>query len=296
MSLLTNLNGVIAASATVSVLDRGFLYGDNIYEVVRTFQGRHFGLQEHLDRLRQSAAYLYIEVPWSDQHIQAEVERTLQQATWQESYIRIVVSRGTETKISLQPSPGLQPSLLIVASEISPEPILSDKGIHLVIGERRRNDRQALSPAAKTGNYLNNILALLEAQQQGAEDALMLNQQGEITEATTSNLWVVREGVVQTPPAEVGILKGITRHFLWRILQTHDIPCEEVILKPEDLWSVEEAFLSSSVRLMMPVNQIDKYQLPQCPGQLTRFLWEEFLTLMAKEGHSFEKNTASLSL
>lgn len=296
MSLLTNLNGVIAASAMVSVLDRGFLYGDNIYEVVRTFQGRHFGLQEHLDRLRQSAAYLYIDVPWSDQHIQAEVERTLQQATWQESYIRIVVSRGTETKISLQPSPGLQPSLLIVASEISPEPILSEKGIHLVIGERRRNDRQALSPAAKTGNYLNNILALLEAQQQGAEDALMLNQQGEITEATTSNLWVVREGVVQTPPAEVGILKGITRHFLWQILQTHGIPCEEVILKPEDLWTVEEAFLSSSVRLMMPVNKINEYQLPQCPGQLTRFLWEEFLHLMAKEGHSFEKNTASLSL
>ncbi|KAI9133892.1 aminotransferase class IV [Acaryochloris sp. CCMEE 5410] len=296
MSLLTNLNGVIAASATVSVLDRGFLYGDSIYEVVRTFQGRHFGLQEHLDRLRQSAEYLYMEVPWSDPHIQAEVERTLQQAPWQESYIRIVVSRGTETKISLQPSPGLQPSLLIVASEISPEPILSEKGIHLVISERLRNDRQALSPAAKTGNYLNNILALLEAQQQGAEDALMLNQQGEITEATTSNLWIVRGGVVQTPPADVGILKGITRHFLWRILQTHGIPCEEVILKPEDLWSAEEAFLSSSVRLMMPVNRINGYRLPQCPGKLTRFLWDEFLRLMAQESYAIAKSAESVKV
>lgn len=295
MSLLTNLNGVIAESATVSVLDRGFLYGDSIYEVVRTFQGRHFGFQEHLDRLRQSAAYLYMEVPWSDQYIQAEVERTLQQAPWQESYIRIVVSRGTETKISLQPSPNLQPSILIVVSEISPEPILSEQGIHLVISERRRNDRQALSPSAKTGNYLNNILALLEAQQQGAEDALMLNQQGEITEATTSNLWVVREGVVQTPPAEVGILKGITRHFLWQILQTHSIPFAEVILKPEDLWSAEEAFLSSSVRLMMPVHQINEYQLPQCPGKLTRFLWQEFLNLMAKESYAYAKKATSVS-
>lgn len=296
MNLLTNLNGVIAATATVSILDRGFLYGDSIYEVVRTFQGRPFGLQEHLDRLRQSAAYLYMDVPWSDRHIQAEVERTLQQAPWVESYIRIVVSRGTESKVTLQPSPGLRPNLLIVVSEISSEPVLSETGLHLIIGERRRNDHQALSPAAKTGNYLNNILALLEAQQQGAQDAIMLNAQGEVTEATTSNLWIVREGVVQTPSAEVGILKGITRHFLWQILQIHHIPCAEVILKPEDLWSAEEAFLSSSVRLMMPVNQINEYQLPSCPGKLTHFLWEEFLILMAKESHSFESNTASLGV
>lgn len=291
MSLLTNLNGVIAARATVSVLDRGFLYGDNVFEVVRTFQGRHFGLQEHLDRLRQSAAYLYMNVPWSDQHIQAEVERTLQQASWTESYIRIVVSRGTETKITLQPSANLHPNLLIVVSEISPEPMLSESGLHLIIGERRRTNQQALTPAAKTGNYLNNILALLEAQQQGAEDALMLNDQGEVTEATTSNLWIVRAGVVQTPPAEVGILKGITRHFLWQILQTHQIPCAEVILKPDDLWSAEEAFLSSSVRLMMPVNQINTYPLPQCPGKITRFLWQELLALMASENCA-EGNTA----
>lgn len=293
MSLLTNLNGDITPTATVSVLERGFLYGDSVYEVVRTFQGQHFGLQEHLDRLRQSAAYLYMDVPWSDEHIQSEIERTLYQASWTESYIRIVVSRGTETKISLQPSVGLQPNLLIVVSEISPEPILSDTGLHLIIGERRRTDQQALSPAAKTGNYLNNILALLEAQHQGAQDAILLNAQGDVTEATTSNFWMVREGIVLTPPAEVGILVGITRHFLWQILQTHQIPCAEVVLKPADLWSAEEAFLSSSVRLMMPVNQIDAYQLPQCPGKITQFLWKELLALMAQEIHSAEGNTAS---
>lgn len=283
MGLLTNLNGVIAETASVSVLDRGFLYGDSIYEVVRTFQGKLFGLQEHLDRLRQSAAYLYMDVPWRDDDIRVEIERTLEKAAWQESYIRIVVSRGTETKISLQPSAQLQPSLLIVISEISPEPVLSEQGVHLLIGTRRRNDQRALAPAAKTGNYLNNILALLEAQQQGADDALLLNTEGQITEATTSNFWLVKAGVIYTPPAAVGILKGITRHFLCQIIAKQKIPYQETVLMPTDLEEADEAFLSSSVRLMMPVNQIDQQRLPHCPGEITRFLWQEFLALMAQE-------------
>jgi branched-chain amino acid aminotransferase len=280
MPLLTNLNGHIAESAQVSVLDRGFLYGDSVYEVVRTFGGRHFGLQEHLDRLRQSAAYLYMDVPWSNAEIRAEVEKTLAQANWAESYVRIVVSRGTESVISLQPSADLKPNLLIVISSISPEPVLSEAGHRLVIPKRIRNNKLALDPAAKTGNYLNNILALLEAKQLGADDALLLNDRGEITEATTSNLWIVRDGVVQTPPVEVGILQGITRTFLFQILRQYQISHEEIVLKPSDLDSVEEAFLSSSVRLMMPVRQIDQRILPQCPGEMTRSLWKALLNLM----------------
>jgi branched-chain amino acid aminotransferase len=280
MPLLTNLNGHIAESAEISVLDRGFLYGDSIYEVVRTFRGRHFGLQEHLDRLRQSAAYLYMAVPWSNAEIQAEVEKTLAQANWLESYVRIVVTRGTESLISLQPSEGLKPNLLIVISAIADEPTLSETGHHVVIPKRLRNHKLALDPAAKTGNYLNNILALLEAQQLGADDALLLNAQGEITEATTSNLWIVREGVVQTPPVEVGILQGITRTFLMQILKQHNIPHEEKLLYPDDVISAEEAFLSSSVRLMMPVRQINAQVLPQCPGPITRLLWQALLDLM----------------
>ncbi len=282
MPLLTNLNGHIAESAQVSVLDRGFLYGDSVYEVVRTFEGRHFGLQEHLDRLRQSAAYLYMDVPWSDAEIRAEVEKTLAQADWAESYVRIVVSRGTESVISLQPSADLKPNLLIVISSISPEPILAETGHHLVIPKRIRNNKLALDPAAKTGNYLNNILALLEAKQLGADDALLLNDRGEVTEATTSNLWIVRNGVVQTPPVEVGILQGITRTFLFQILRQYQIPHEELVLNPSDLDSVEEAFLSSSVRLIMPVRQIDERILPQCPGEMTRSLWKALLNLMAQ--------------
>jgi branched-chain amino acid aminotransferase len=284
MPLLTNLNGQISETAQISVLDRGFLYGDSIYEVVRTFQGRHFGLKEHLDRLRQSAAYLYMDIPWTDAEIQTEVEKTLAQAHWSDSYVRIVVSRGTESFISLQPSQALQPNLLIVISMIPPVPELSETGLHLVIPNRLRNSKQALNPAAKTGNYLNNILAFLEAQQMGAEDALLLNDRGEITEATTSNLWIVRDGMVQTPPTEVGILQGITRTFLLQILRQRNIPHQEIVLRPADLGSVQEAFLSSSVRLLMPVRQINDAVLPSCPGSMTRLLWQALLEEM--EQHS----------
>ncbi len=282
MGLLINLNGVIAPTASISVLDRGFLYGDSIYEVVRTYQGRPFGLQEHLDRLRQSARYLYMDIPWSDAQIRTEVERTLAPAGTGDFYIRIVVTRGAESAISLSPSAELRPSLIVVVAAIDPEPVLSETGIHLAIVSRRCNDRQALDPAAKTGNYLNNILALLEARQQGAEDALMLNGQGEITEATTSNFWVVKQGKVLTPPQEAGILHGITRQFLLQILNTHQIPHAEASLYPSDLLDAEEAFLTSSVRLFMPVNQVDRYVFPSCPGKITRLLWQEFLALMAQ--------------
>jgi branched-chain amino acid aminotransferase len=280
MPLLTNLNGHIAETAQVSVLDRGFLYGDSVYEAIRTFRGRHFGLKEHLARLRQSADYLYMTVPWTDGEIQVELERTLGQTSWTESYIRIVVTRGTESFIGLQPSAQLRPNLLIVVSEIAPEPILSESGLHLVIPQRIRNPKSALDPAAKTGNYLNNILALLEAQQMGANDALLLNADGEITEATTSNFWMVRDNVVLTPPAEAGILQGITRSFILKILEQRKIPWEEKAIVPADLDGIQEAFLSSSVRLLMPVRQINQALLPSCPGSTTRLVWQALLTLM----------------
>jgi branched-chain amino acid aminotransferase len=283
MGLLVNWNGAIAPTASIPVLERGFLYGDSVYEVVRTFAGKPFGLREHLDRLRQSADYLYMPVPWSNKHIQEQVEQTLVQAGSGEYYIRIVVSRGTEDRINLLPSANLQPNLLVVVSSIDPQPVLSQTGIHLQIVDRFRNHQQALNPAAKTGNYLNNILALLEARQQGAEDALMLNPDGVVAEATTSNIWLVIGGVVHTPAVETGILHGITRRFLLQILAEQNIPYQETYLKPTDLWLAEEAFLSSSVRLLMPVRQIDTYTLPQCPGPMTQHLWLALLELMAQQ-------------
>ena len=280
MSLLTNLDGVIAPTAAIPVLNRGFLYGDSVYEVVRTFKGVPFGVQEHLDRLRQSAAQLYMEIPWSDDHIRAEMDRTLAQTDWPESYIRIVVSRGTESEIGLAPAAQTQPNLLIIVKSIPTDPQLRTEGVHLAIVDRLRNDQRALNPAAKTGNYLNNILALLESQQQGADDALLLNAQGEITESTISNFWIVKDGTVLTPPLSAGILRGITRHFLLQVLAAEQIPHREVQLTITDLAGVEEAFLSSSVRLLVPIRQINDTVLPQCPGPITQRLWQALLQKM----------------
>jgi branched-chain amino acid aminotransferase len=285
MAVLTNVDGVISTTGTVSILDRGFLYGDSVYEVVRTWQGKLFSLPEHLARLRQSAAYLYLDVPWSDTEIRERIEQTIAQAIAQSSdtefYVRIVVSRGAEAFINLLPSPELRPSLVIVISPISPNPQLPETGVHLKLVKRCRNARAALDPIAKTGNYLNNILAMLEARQAGGDDALMLNPQGDVAEATTSNIWVLKAGTVYTPAVEAGILHGITRYFLLKIMREQNIPHAEVILKPSDLWDAEEVLLSSSVRLLMPVSQIDDYPLPQCPGPITRKLWQELLNTMS---------------
>ncbi|MEM9136930.1 MAG: aminotransferase class IV [Cyanobacteria bacterium P01_F01_bin.42] len=282
MTILTNLNGAIAPTASLPVLERGFLYGDSVYEVVRTYQGQLFGLEEHLVRLRKSADYLYMDVPWSDEHIRQEIERTLAAADWTESYVRIVVSRGAETHISLTPSPDMQPNLLIVLSEISPVPQISPEGLHLTIPKRLRNHQAALSPAAKTGNYLNNILALLEAQKSGADDALLLNSDGYVTEATTSNIWLVKQGKVLTPHERVGILHGITRDFIFEILENLKVPYETVMLTPADLHDIDEGFLSSSVRLLMPINQINETPIPKVPGPLTQRVWNAFIELMAQ--------------
>jgi branched-chain amino acid aminotransferase len=280
MAVLINVDGEISSTGSVSVLDRGFLYGDSVYEVVRTWQGKLFSLPEHLARLRQSAAYLYLSVPWSDAEIRERIEQTLAQASDTEFYVRIVVSRGADSIINLLPSAELRPSLVIVISSISPDPQLPETGVRLKLVKRCRNDRAALDPIAKTGNYLNNILAMLEARQAGGDDALMLNPQGDVAEATTSNIWVVKGGTVYTPNVEAGILHGITRYFLLKIMQEQHIPHAEVTLKPSDLWDAEEVLLSSSVRLLMPVSQIDDYSLPQCPGPITRRLWQELLKTM----------------
>jgi branched-chain amino acid aminotransferase len=271
---------VPADQPLIPVVDHGFLYGDSVYDVVRTANGRPFLLQEHLDRLRRSAALLYFELPWTDAEIVRRVDELLRALDEDECYLRIVATRGPGP-ISLLPD-GCTPRLYVLGRRLVPYALrLYTEGCRVAIVPRRRMNRAALDPAAKTGNYLNNMLGLVEANRQGADDALFLNAAGHLTEATTANVWIVKAGAVRTPPIEEGLLAGITRDWVFRALPGAGVPVEEASMGREAVTSADEVFLSGTIKGIMPVTRVDGAAVGDGrPGALTRrlaALYEEAL-------------------
>ena len=241
----------------MSVFDHGFLFGDSVYEVVRTRRGVPVTMAEHLARLRASAERIYMELPWTDADIGARTAELLRAADNPESYLRIVATRGVG-EISLLPDTCRDPLLLLIAKPlpVPPASVMKD-GIAVALVGRPRNDRRALDPGAKTGNYLNNALALIEARRTGAEDAILLNPEGLLAEGTTSNVFLVRGGRVLTPTLDSGILSGITRALLLREMTAAGIGVEEARLPEEALRGADEVFLTSTVRGVAPVTRVD---------------------------------------
>jgi len=271
--------------ATVSVFDHGFLFGDSVYEVVRTRRGVPVTLDEHLRRLRASAEALYLDLPWSDADLGIRVREVLAAGGNPESYLRVIVTRG-KGEISLLPDSCVAPTLILIARPLPvPPPSVGRDGIPVVVASRRRNDRRALSPAAKTGNYLNNLLALIEARRRGGEDAVLLNPEGAIAEGTTSNVFFVSGGVVRTPSLDCGILAGITRDLLLAALRRAGAAVEEGRYPEASLRSADEAFLTSTIRGVAPVTRIDGEPVGDGrPGEVTRraaALYEEELDRLA---------------
>ena len=280
-----NTNGRLhsAVEPSLSPLNRGFLYGDAIYEVWRTYHGIIFAWNEHFDRLENSARALHLELPWTRVQIFDEVARTVAAFRGATSYrddvyIRLQVSRGSgligldvtlaeraEFVLLVQPCPVNSPQVL-------------ERGVKLSIAtELRRNPIESLSPAWKTGNYLNNILGLREARARGADDVVMLNLRGEITEAATSNIAFVRDGEVITPPLDSGILSGITRSLLLgKIAPAAGVRIRERVLRPEDLPSMTECFLLSSTKDITPVGAIDELCFSVGPATVSTRLKEAF--------------------
>lgn len=258
MATLVNLGGTLVPPdrAVVSVFDRGFLYGDSVYEVVRTYGGRPFAMGRHLERMRSSAERIGMDLPWSDAAIEREVERTLAAAANEESYIRIVATRGSGP-IGLDPSLAVDPLLVVIVQPIQLPPREAyEQGVKVQLVGVRRNLREAIDPRAKTGNYLNNVLALREAKAHGAYEAVMLDAEGRITEGSTSNLFLVYAGRLVTPPVAVGILEGITRAEVIEVARAEGIPVEERTLLPEDLLRADEAMITSTVREIVPVVRV----------------------------------------
>lgn len=241
--------------ARIPVLDRGFLFGDSIYEVVRTHGGVPLSWSEHWQRLQISARDLLLELDLSESQVAKRVAETLQQADHGDSYVRIIVTRGTgdapNIDLAYVNSP---PRWVIMVRALQ---LAVGKPVHLGLVERLRNDRRALDPATKSGNYLNNVLGLAEAKTTGATDCVMLNTDGSVTEASTSNLFVRIGGIWCTPPLNAGILAGITRAMLLDFLPQAGEQVEERQLTRDDLLSAEEMFLSSTLRDIGPVTHLN---------------------------------------
>ncbi len=257
MANLCNLDGAILpeADARISVLDRGFLFGDSIYEVVRTTTGVPFGWPEHYARLQTSAEALLLELDLDEAEIARRIAATIAAAGHGDSYVRIVVTRGSGTapNIDLAYATG-KPTWVLMVRAL---PALSGKPAKLAVIDRLRNDRRALDPATKSGNYLNSVLGLAEAKSLGATDCLMLNAQGFVTEASTSNVFARVDGVWCTPPLHAGILAGVTRRLVIEFLSGRGEDVLERDLTVDDLRNAEEIFLSSSLRDIAPVTHLD---------------------------------------
>lgn len=274
MAELINVNGTISSAekATVPVLDHGFLYGDSIYETIRTYRGRPYLLGRHLDRLERSCAAIRLAPP-SRADIEREVRRTVAEGGNDESYIRIMVTRGVGAigyERDLCPRPGL---FVIVMPLRRIPPLSYEEGIAVTVGQRRRNPRESLDPAVKSCNLLNNVLAHMEAEDAGAKETILLNTRGFVAEGTHTNVFFVKGGVLRTPALGCGILSGITREVVMEAARDAGIPCEEGEYESPELFGAEEVFVTSTLQEVMPVARLNGRPVGAgAPGPVTRRL------------------------
>jgi branched-chain amino acid aminotransferase len=272
-----------AQEPSISPLNRGFLYGDAVYEVWRTYHGVLFAWDEHWERLQNSARALTLSLPLAREPLVEEIRRTVAEFVRRggaraEVYVRLQVTRGGGP-IGLDPALADRPSYVILVQtnkDFPPEKLRA--GLRLSLAqELRRNDRRTIDPAWKTGNYLNNLLCLREAKARGADEVVMTNLVDEITEAAVSNVHFVRDGVVLTPALDSGLLAGITRRLLIeRIAPAAGVKIREVKLKPADLGGMQECFLTSTTKDVTPVAAIDEHHFRVGPGSVGLKLKAEF--------------------
>ena len=281
MTTKININGDIQDEAFISILDHGFLFGDSVYEVICTTNGKPYFLDEHLKRLYASASGISLKIPQDQEWIKKQIQITLNSAGNPESYIRIIVTRGVGD-LDIDPSSCFQPNLIIFVKNTPQIPDESyEKGIPIALVSIKRNSRDALDPAVKTGNYLNNVLARVEAQKAGAVDAIMVNPWGQLTEGTTSNLFFVREGRLLTPEKGCGILSGITREKVIQLAHENGMHLEEGAWPGEELSKAEEIFLSGTVKKVMPVSILDNRPVGTGkPGPITQKMMRLYSELL----------------
>jgi branched-chain amino acid aminotransferase len=270
-----NINGNIVGpeEATISVFDRGFLFGDSIYEVTLTYDGVLYKIDEHLDRLWESASRLDMPISISRKQLTYQMLKTLKALNETRAYIRVVITRG-EGEIGLDPSLAVKNNLVIITKKLPENPTWwYDSGVEMIVASVLRTPKESMDPAIKSGNYLNNVLAYSQAKKQGAFDAIMLNADGMVTEGTTNNIWIVKDGKLKTPPLAAGLLSGITRKIVLELAFDNKIPAAEENFTPEELKDADECFLTSSTKELVPITKIDGISIGSGrPGELTKRL------------------------
>ena len=266
-----------AAEAKVSVFDHGLLYGDGVFEGIRSYNGRVFKLDEHLERLYDSAKSIMLQIPIPIETMKETVLETLRRNHLREAYIRLVITRGVGD-LGLDPDKCPKPSIIIIADKIALYPQkFYEEGLEIVTASVRRNYSEAINPRIKSLNYLNNILAKIEGKQSGAEEVLMLNAEGYVVECSGDNIFWVKNEVLVTPPVHIGILEGVTRNSVIDLARDAGMRVEERVFTRHDLYIADECFLTGTAAEVIPVVKIDRRAIGDGqPGKITEKLIAAF--------------------
>lgn len=287
MQVLVYVDGKLVPKneATVSVFDHGFLYGDGVFEGIRVYEGNVFRLREHIDRLYESAKTIALDIPMTREEMIRATLETVAANQKKDAYIRLVVSRGAGD-LGIDPAKCRRPTIVIISDSITLYPQeLYENGASLVTASVRRIPMESLDPRIKSLNYLNNILAKIEAKKAGALEAIMLNHHGQVAECTADNLFMIKQGTVKTPDLMQGALAGITRGAVLDLARKAGIPCCETVLALHDLYNADECFLTGTGAEIVPVISIDGRRIGDGkPGPVTRRLLADFRVLRTQDG------------
>ena len=284
MTATVNVNGRIfdEQHAVVSVFDHGFLYGEGIYETLRTYNGRPFLFDRHMRRFRNSAGMLALPVPVTDDEIARRFHETVRAAglgtpEGAEVYIRVLLTRGVG-ELTYDPAATPKPSIVVIVKpQIDPPPEVFEHGVSVALVQVVRNHPGSVNPLIKSNNLLNSALAMQEAVRRGAFEGVMRNYRGELAEGSTANIFIVKDGAALTPPIDAGLLPGITREFLFEVGAEVGIPVREQVLKDADLFGADESFLSSTTREIVPIVRVDERTIGSGrPGPVTKELLDRF--------------------
>ncbi|MGI8314392.1 branched-chain-amino-acid transaminase [Halobacillus mangrovi] len=272
--------------AVVSVYDHGFLYGDGVFEGIRVYEGNIFKLDEHLNRLYDSAKSIMLQIPYEKEELEEIIAETVRKNQLETAYIRVVVSRGSGN-LGLDPASCSNPRVVVIAEALALFPKeLYERGVRLASVSSRRNRPDVLPPQVKSLNYLNNILVKMEANQIGVDEALMLNDQGYVTEGSADNIFIVKNGTILTPPTYLGALEGITRNAIIDLAKEKGYEVKEQPFTRHDVYVADEVFLTGTAAEVIAVVEVDQRQVGDgSPGVVTNHLLSEFRKITTTDGH-----------